>query len=83
MLEGLLNEMLKDSEEVERLFQNYVIMVVPILNVEGVVIGNSKSDPQGLNYKDLWNWKQKVNFTFLSLFQGRPSISFQKSFTNH
>ena len=43
MLEGLISEICKDSEEAKYLRKRFIFKIVPMLNPDGVIIGNHRS----------------------------------------
>ena len=33
-------------------------VVIPMMNADGVVLGNNRTGPQGLDYNRGWNWDE-------------------------
>lgn len=54
LVEGLLTFLLGPSKEAKTIRRNLVVRVVPILNVDGVVIGNNRVNPEGINLEGKW-----------------------------
>lgn len=55
-LEGLVYFLLSDCKEAEELRKNYIIYVVPMLNIDGVVHGNQRTNLAGLDLNRKWQW---------------------------
>ena len=60
MMEGIINFLLADSEEAEYLLSNYVFRLVPMLNIDGVVHGNSRADLSGRDSNRKWADPSKI-----------------------
>lgn len=54
LLEGLVDFLLSGSAEARRLRQNLVFDIIPMLNVDGVVKGNNRVNPRGINLEGKW-----------------------------
>jgi murein tripeptide amidase MpaA len=48
-MEGLVLFLLSDCLEAEELRRNYIIYVVPMLNIDGVVHGNQRTNLSGFD----------------------------------
>jgi hypothetical protein len=54
ILEGLINFLLGDSKEAEVLRSMYVFKIVPMLNPDGVIFGNNRTDLLGYDLNRQW-----------------------------
>ena len=54
MAEGIINFLLSNSEEAEYLMNRYVFRIVPMMNIDGVVHGNSRADLSGHDSNRKW-----------------------------
>jgi len=70
MVEGLINYLLSDEEEAREIRQKFVIKIIPMLNPDGVVLGNARSSLLGVDLNRRWLRPSK----FL-----HPSIYYTKS----
>ena len=55
-MEGILEEFLSKDF---KLINNYFFIIVPMFNVEGVILGNFRCCPSGHDSNRLWNQEQK------------------------
>lgn len=53
-LEGIVNFLLSDCDEAKELRQNFIIYVVPMLNIDGVVHGNHRTNLPGFDLNRKW-----------------------------
>ena len=70
MVEGLINYLLSDADEAREIREKFVIKIVPMLNPDGVVLGNTRSSLIGVDLNRRWLKPSK----FL-----HPSIYYTKS----
>jgi len=49
-----MNSFLKKSETTQNLLDNYIFIIVPMFNIEGVIMGNFRCCPVGLDPNRLW-----------------------------
>ena len=54
-LEGMVNYFLSDCQEARDLRKNYIIYVVPMLNIDGVVHGNQRTNLAGFDLNRKWS----------------------------
>ena len=50
----IMSELVTRSENYDSILSNYVIKLVPMINTDGVVIGNSRSSLVGLDLNRRW-----------------------------
>jgi hypothetical protein len=62
LLEGLIDFLLGPSAEAKRLRDRTVFSIVPMLNVDGVVAGNNRVTPRGVNLEGKWYTAPGENF---------------------
>lgn len=60
LLEGLIDFLLSGRAEARRLRQSLVFEIVPMLNVDGVVKGNNRVTPRGINLEGKWYTDSKA-----------------------
>lgn len=53
-LEGMVDFLLSDAIEAQQLRQHYIIYVVPMINPDGVIHGNHRTDLAGLDMNRRW-----------------------------
>jgi len=54
LLEGLISFLLGPSVRAEQLRSHLVFTILPMLNIDGVVAGNNRVTPQGINLEGTW-----------------------------
>ncbi len=54
-LEGFLNFLISDDPKAEQIRLNYIIFVVPMLNPDGVIFGNQRTDLAGYDMNRRWS----------------------------
>ena len=54
VLEGLIDFLLSGDGDAETLVSNFVVSIVPMHNIDGVVIGNYRTTPASENLESLW-----------------------------
>ncbi len=59
MLEGALSFLLSPAKEARKIRKDLLIRVVPMLNVDGVVVGNNRVTPDGVNLEGKWFTKHQ------------------------
>jgi murein tripeptide amidase MpaA len=59
VMEGFIDQMLKRSRETDYLRKNFVVKVIPMINPDGVVIGNYRSNLSGCDLNRNWNTDKK------------------------
>lgn len=52
--EGLINYLVSDEPESKEIRQKFVIKVIPMLNPDGVVLGNSRVSLLGVDLNRRW-----------------------------
>ena len=45
VLEGFLNSFLKLTKVTHTLLENYIFLIIPMINIEGVIVGNFRCGP--------------------------------------
>jgi murein tripeptide amidase MpaA len=55
MLEGMIDFLLSTSELAQNLLSNYVFKIVPMVNIDGVVHGNSRAELIGCDSNRRWS----------------------------
>ncbi|KAF4662023.1 hypothetical protein FOL47_006427 [Perkinsus chesapeaki] len=53
--EGLIRELLSDTALAKKLRANYIFKIVPMLNPDGVVLGNYRANLSGRDLNRVWN----------------------------
>lgn len=54
MLEGIIDFLLSESLESEFLLKHFVFKIVPMVNIDGVVHGNTRSELVGCDSNRVW-----------------------------
>ena len=54
IMEGILNFLISNEREALKLRKLFVFKIVPMLNADGVIVGNSRSGINGLDYNRQW-----------------------------
>ena len=54
-LEGMMNYLLSDIPEAKALRSKYIIYVIPMLNIDGVIHGNHRTDLTGSDLNRRWS----------------------------
>jgi murein tripeptide amidase MpaA len=54
LVEGLINYLLSDQDEAREIREKFVIKIVPMLNPDGVILGNSRSSLIGVDLNRRW-----------------------------
>ena len=54
-MEGVINFLLGRSKEAEDLRARYIIYIVPMLNIDGVIYGNTRTNLAGLDLNRMWS----------------------------
>jgi len=60
MVEGIMNFLLSDEAEAQYLMDNFLFRVVPMLNIDGVIHGNSRADLSGYDPNRKWSDPSKL-----------------------
>ena len=55
IMQHLMHEITRNCEKYDRILSNYVIKLLPMLNPDGVVIGNSRSSLAGVDLNRRWS----------------------------
>jgi len=55
LLEGSIDFLLSDHPEAKIARANHIFRIVPMLNVDGVVVGNNRVSPEGINLEGKWD----------------------------
>jgi murein tripeptide amidase MpaA len=53
--EGVVDKLLSKTKEAEFLLKNYVVYVIPMINVDGVVFGHYRTNLSGKDLNRKWN----------------------------
>ena len=54
MLEGIINFLISDAQQAMILLNNFIFKIVPIMNIDGVVHGNSRAELAGADSNRKW-----------------------------
>ena len=54
IMQGILDELIKRSSRYDQILSNYIIKLVPMINTDGVTIGNSRSSLVGVDLNRRW-----------------------------
>ena len=54
MAEGLINYLLSDDEEAREIRKKFVFKIIPMLNPDGVILGNTRSSLLGVDLNRRW-----------------------------
>ena len=81
VVEGLLKFLISQEPEAIEMRNKYIFIILPILNPDGVVIGNSRCSAGGYDLNRCWNFpkldQHPTIYGFKSLFQ---LLSFKKKY---
>ncbi len=58
-MEGCIRYLLGGSEEATQLLNKYIFKIVPMMNVDGVIYGNSRCDISGSDINRQWSAPDK------------------------
>jgi murein tripeptide amidase MpaA len=59
-MDGIINYLIGNSEISKFLLENYIFKIVPMLNVDGVIIGNFRCSLAGVDLNRKWHRPNKV-----------------------
>lgn len=62
VIEGVIEHLSKKCKESEFLKKNYVVQIIPMVNPDGVVIGNYRSNLSGSDLNRNWHTDKKTLF---------------------
>ena len=65
-LEGMINRLLRDFDQDPVLAQNFAFYIVPMHNVDGVILGNYRTNAASINLETTW-FVEEDNHQMLSL----------------
>ncbi|EER14894.1 conserved hypothetical protein, partial [Perkinsus marinus ATCC 50983] len=71
--EGLIRELLSDSDLARKLRAKYIFKIVPMLNPDGVVLGNYRSNLSGRDLNRVWN--QPCKFLHPTIYFTKKALS--------
>lgn len=54
IMRSILNELVTRAENYDSFLSNYVVKLVPMINTDGVTIGNTRSSLVGLDLNRRW-----------------------------
>jgi murein tripeptide amidase MpaA len=54
VIEGLIEYLLARTAQADYLRKNFVFKIVPMLNIDGVIVGNTRTAINGLDYNRCW-----------------------------
>jgi murein tripeptide amidase MpaA len=54
-LEGMVDFLLSDAKEAKVLREQYIFYIVPMINIDGVVHGNQRTNLAGLDLNRVWS----------------------------
>lgn len=60
MVEGVINYLLADNPKAKELLKRYVFKIVPMVNVDGVIHGNSRAELSGADPNRKWDNPHKL-----------------------
>ena len=62
MMEGIIRKLVgsKDDEDIRWLLENYVIILYPMINIDGVIYGNFRCDITGVDLNRRWKDTPKI-----------------------
>ena len=55
MCEGVIDKLLAKGKEGDFLLKNYVVYVIPMVNIDGVVFGHYRTNLSGKDLNRKWN----------------------------
>ena len=53
-MEGIINFLISNDQDAEKLRKLFVFKIVPMMNCDGVINGNSTTGLSGLDYNEEW-----------------------------
>ena len=62
VVEGIVNFLVSGTEESEELLKRYVFKIVPMINPDGVIYGNSRCDISGADINRQWSFPSRDLF---------------------
>lgn len=60
MMEGIINKLLDHSDASKALLKNYIFKIVPMVNIDGVVHGNTRAQFSGADPNRRWINPHKI-----------------------
>ena len=60
MIEGIIKFLLSKCDDAEFLLNNFVFRIVPMLNIDGVVHGNTRAELSGVDSNRKWKDPHKL-----------------------
>lgn len=67
MLQGIIDFLTSDCEEAESLRTNCIFKIIPMINIDGVILGNYRCGLEGNDPNRRWNKPSKVFFNEIIL----------------
>jgi len=55
VMKNIIEQLIQHSDRHDHILKNYIIKLVPMLNPDGVAIGNSRSSLVGVDLNRRWN----------------------------
>ena len=55
IMRKILQEFTQNHEKYDKIFHNYIVKIIPMINPDGVVIGNSRCSLAGLDLNRRWS----------------------------
>jgi len=74
ILEGFIKKLISDDNESITLRRQYVFIIIPMLNPDGVIIGNSRCSAGGYDLNRCWNFPKKIlnpSIYYLKLYMSK------------
>ena len=59
-MDGIINYLLKNSNESKFLLDSYIFKIIPMMNIDGVTLGNFRCSLAGADLNRKWNRPNKV-----------------------
>ena len=53
-MQGVINKLLKNHPDIEYLLKHYIFLIVPMVNIDGVILGNFRCCHLGTDPNRLW-----------------------------
>jgi murein tripeptide amidase MpaA len=60
MMEGVIDFLLSDCSDAEKLRSKFIFKIIPMLNVDGVIHGNSRCDLSGVDLNRRWKYPSET-----------------------
>jgi Predicted carboxypeptidase len=67
MMQGVIEFLVSDAPEAEKLRNQFIFKIIPMLNPDGVIHGNYRCDLAGRDLNRVWRNPSEVDFYFQQL----------------